>query len=171
MSGYSASRLVKKAKPDPLGLSEPPDAIWVPLQARGSPSAAQRIRIRSEITHRSSPTTECLRSPRARAQRREIGRPPVAMGEVLLSIELLPHKFALDRPAGHGRSEPNTNPSLPEPVGRPDLSMSLLSILNPLFWLRLILSFLLSPVVLLILLVVAAVALTVLGGSVVSRGD
>jgi hypothetical protein len=103
------------------------------------------------------------RAPR-RAQRREVGKPPVAMGEVLLSIELLPQKFALDRPAGHGRAAPNDNPQMAEPAGRPSVGLSLLSLLNPLFWLRLLVGFLLNPIVLLLLVSVASVVGVVLGG-------
>lgn len=40
------------------------------------------------------------------------------MGSILLSIEVLPLAMAETRPAGFGRSDPNSNPFLPQPVGR-----------------------------------------------------
>ena len=39
-------------------------------------------------------------------------------GWLMLSIELVPAAQIKDRPAGHGRSEPNSNPFLPKPTGR-----------------------------------------------------
>ena len=39
-------------------------------------------------------------------------------GELLVSVELVPKSELESRPAGHGRSDPNTNPVLPKPVGR-----------------------------------------------------
>jgi len=39
-------------------------------------------------------------------------------GKVLLSIQLVPAEEAERLPAGKGRREPNTNPTLPKPVGR-----------------------------------------------------
>ena len=39
-------------------------------------------------------------------------------GELLVSVELVPAAELEARPAGHGRSDPNTNPVLPKPVGR-----------------------------------------------------
>ena len=49
----------KKAGADPLGLTDPPDALWVPLQARGSPRHAiaveAYIRIPSEPPPHPSP--------------------------------------------------------------------------------------------------------------------
>jgi hypothetical protein len=50
-----------------------------------------------------------------------------ARGEVELAIELLPAELAAKRPAGDGRSDPNQNPSLPEPD-----RMSLLALASPL---------------------------------------
>ena len=40
--------------------------------------------------------------------------PPV----ILVSVQLVPESKWEELPAGHGRSEPNTNPTLPKPVGR-----------------------------------------------------
>ena len=40
------------------------------------------------------------------------------MGKLLVSIEILPEKVYLGKPAGFGRSDPNMNPRLPAPVGR-----------------------------------------------------
>lgn len=37
---------------------------------------------------------------------------------MLITIEILPKTLADARPAGKGRSEPNTNPFLPPPTGR-----------------------------------------------------
>ncbi len=39
-------------------------------------------------------------------------------GRFLLSIEALPIAIANAMPAGFGRSEPNSNPTLPPPTGR-----------------------------------------------------
>jgi hypothetical protein len=44
-------------------------------------------------------------------------------GKVLTTVELLTLEEALNRPAGYGRKEPNTNPFLPEPV-RPETSFN-----------------------------------------------
>ena len=51
-------------------------------------------------------------------------------GEVFLSMELLPRKAALAKPAGFGRSEPNANPHLPPPVGR----IKWLKMFNPFYF-------------------------------------
>eukprot|EP00633_Aureoumbra_lagunensis_P005480 CAMPEP_0197308502 /NCGR_PEP_ID=MMETSP0891-20130614/6865_1 /TAXON_ID=44058 ORGANISM="Aureoumbra lagunensis, Strain CCMP1510" /NCGR_SAMPLE_ID=MMETSP0891 /ASSEMBLY_ACC=CAM_ASM_000534 /LENGTH=1990 /DNA_ID=CAMNT_0042792899 /DNA_START=20 /DNA_END=5992 /DNA_ORIENTATION=+ len=48
-------------------------------------------------------------------------------GRVAISIEILPEEEAEIRPAGHGRSEPNSNPYLPPTTGR----MALSSFYNP----------------------------------------
>jgi hypothetical protein len=45
------------------------------------------------------------------------------VGNILISVELLPKSLADSRPAGFGRSEPNMNPILPAPVGRVDWRM------------------------------------------------
>jgi hypothetical protein len=52
-------------------------------------------------------------------------RPPkVAQGEVLLSIQLVPVAMRDKLPAGRGRSDPNSNPVLPPPVGRLQFSLN-----------------------------------------------
>jgi hypothetical protein len=58
----------------------------------------------------------------------------VSAGEVLLSIELMPKKTAEsnDYAAGLGRSDPNTNPFLPTPLGRFDPSR----LLDPIYLLQ-----------------------------------
>ena len=45
------------------------------------------------------------------------------VGNILISVELLPKALADSRPAGFGRSEPNMNPTLPAPVGRVNWGM------------------------------------------------
>ena len=40
------------------------------------------------------------------------------MGKILISVELLPKKYADSHPAGLGRSDPNQHPVLPPPIGR-----------------------------------------------------
>ena len=40
------------------------------------------------------------------------------MGEICYSIQIWPKEKALVMPVGAARSEPNTNPYLPPPVGR-----------------------------------------------------
>ena len=40
------------------------------------------------------------------------------MGWLMLSVELVPAAEIEGRPAGHGRSEPSSNPFLPKPNGR-----------------------------------------------------
>ena len=45
-------------------------------------------------------------------------------GWVQLSLELVPKASATAMPAGNGRSEPNDNPRLPEPVGRIEFSLN-----------------------------------------------
>jgi hypothetical protein len=42
----------------------------------------------------------------------------VYMGQLLISMEVMPKAISQSRPAGFGRSEPNMNPYLPKPVGR-----------------------------------------------------
>ena len=49
-----------------------------------------------------------------------------------LSFEILPHKLALAKPAGFGRSAPNSNPTLPPPTGR----INWLKMFNPLYFLK-----------------------------------
>lgn len=115
-----------KEHSDPLGLKDPPDAIWLPLTVRRP------------------------------------GQPIKQMGEVLFSVELLPKVLAAKRPAGYGRSGPNENPTLPDPVGRPDLDP--MKMLNPLYWLRLVLSTLVTPELLGAILVVAMLAALFFGG-------
>jgi hypothetical protein len=56
----------------------------------------------------------------------------VKIGRMLVSMELLPMEDARQKPAGFGRSEPNTNPPMPDPEGRPDP----LKMLNPLYALK-----------------------------------
>jgi len=41
------------------------------------------------------------------------------IGKILVSCEILPKEVAETRPAGFGRNEPNSNPELAEPWGRP----------------------------------------------------
>jgi hypothetical protein len=57
--------------------------------------------------------------------RRKDGADVETVGELLVSIELLPNALAQTLEAGSGRSEPNTNPELPPPVGRFDPSKAL----------------------------------------------
>jgi hypothetical protein len=57
---------------------------------------------------------------------------------------------------------------MPAPIGRPDLS--LLSMLNPIFWIRLILGFLLNPTVLALLLVLLFAAGGFFGGPYIQVG-
>lgn len=45
-------------------------------------------------------------------------------GQLRISMELLPKALADERPAGRGREEPNQFPTLPEPVGRAQLSLN-----------------------------------------------
>ena len=40
------------------------------------------------------------------------------MGEICVSIQILPKKVAKTKPAGRGRAAPNTHPYLPPPLGR-----------------------------------------------------
>eukprot|EP00941_MAST-03F_sp_MAST-3F-sp1_P004856 g4856.t1 len=42
----------------------------------------------------------------------------VYMGQLLVSMEVMPKAVAASRPVGFGRAEPNMNPYLPRPVGR-----------------------------------------------------
>ena len=39
-------------------------------------------------------------------------------GKLLVSVQLVPDDLVPHLPAGRGRSDPNTNPTLPKPVGR-----------------------------------------------------
>lgn len=48
---------------------------------------------------------------------------------LLLSIQLVPAADAERLPAGHGRSEPNSNPVLPKPVGRLKLTLNPISMM------------------------------------------
>jgi len=43
---------------------------------------------------------------------------PGCQGKLQVSIEIMPGATAAQLPAGLGRSDPNTNPTLPEPPGR-----------------------------------------------------
>ena len=52
------------------------------------------------------------------SKRRAAGAEP--WGAVLIGVEVLPKSKVEKRPAGSGRSDPNSNPTLPPPVGRPD---------------------------------------------------
>ena len=54
--------------------------------------------------------------------------------KIRLSIELMPMKIAKQLPAGYGRDNPNSNPYLPPPEGRPEFNL-----FNPLKSLRLLL--------------------------------
>lgn len=45
-------------------------------------------------------------------------------GQVMLSIQLVPIDDVERSPAGHGRSEPNSNPPLPKPTGRLTFSLN-----------------------------------------------
>ena len=45
------------------------------------------------------------------------------MGKLCISVEVLPKVIAEAKPAGFGRSQPNTNPTLPPPQGRIKWSM------------------------------------------------
>ncbi len=41
-----------------------------------------------------------------------------SMGKIAISLQIVPEEDALAMPVGLGRSEPNSNPYLPPPVGR-----------------------------------------------------
>eukprot|EP00639_Heterosigma_akashiwo_P002728 CAMPEP_0194586124 /NCGR_PEP_ID=MMETSP0292-20121207/18221_1 /TAXON_ID=39354 /ORGANISM="Heterosigma akashiwo, Strain CCMP2393" /LENGTH=1684 /DNA_ID=CAMNT_0039441823 /DNA_START=144 /DNA_END=5198 /DNA_ORIENTATION=+ len=58
---------------------------------------------------------------------------PRKQGRVLVSCEIMPKEMADALPAGYGRSEPNDNPFLIEPFGRPP---SLKNSLNPIYIIR-----------------------------------
>ena len=45
-------------------------------------------------------------------------------GWLALSIQIMPKDIAEQRPAGHGRDDPNSNPFLPPPVGRLQFSVN-----------------------------------------------
>ena len=51
-------------------------------------------------------------------------------GRLAFSISIMPEDDCESRPAGHGRSEPNDNPKLPEPTGRPSVGFNPFAILN-----------------------------------------
>jgi hypothetical protein len=53
-----------------------------------------------------------------------------SVGEVLLSVEILPKEFADRFPAGTGRKAPNDFPALPEPVGRVHISLNPLKLVG-----------------------------------------
>ena len=55
----------------------------------------------------------------------------VVTGQVLLSIDILPKTICDMQPAGFGRSEPNSNPVLPERVGRMDWTKMYLARSSP----------------------------------------
>ncbi|GMF14931.1 unnamed protein product [Phytophthora fragariaefolia] len=54
------------------------------------------------------------------------------MGEVCISIELVPAENAKKNPVGHGRSSPNNSPHLPPPAGRLSFSLNPFKVLNDL---------------------------------------
>jgi hypothetical protein len=53
-------------------------------------------------------------------QRRQ-GGVTESLGRILVTLEILPKRLAETTPAGFGRAEPNENPRLPPPEGRPDI--------------------------------------------------
>ena len=54
------------------------------------------------------------------------------VGRLLLSIQLVPVEDVKKFPAGKGRSEPNTNPTLPKPVGRLTFTLNPFTMLSQL---------------------------------------
>ena len=84
-------------------------------------------------------------------------------GQVLISVEAVPVEMAKeDLPAGFGRSEPNMNPELPDPVGRMKFS------LNPFYLLNEILGPALCRKIMCFIIFVAVVALLIWGGPFLS---
>ena len=88
--------------------------------------------------------------------RREAGRSPTPTGEVLLSVELVTKSMARDLPVGTGRAEPNRFPELEEPMGRP--SVSWIDMVNPVYWAKVAVAYLLSPLVFMCAFVIVLVA-------------
>ena len=79
-------------------------------------------------------------------------------GKVLISVQAVPIEIAKDElPAGFGRSEPNMNPELPDPVGRMKFS------LNPLYLLNEILGPALCRKIMCLLVFIAIVAILIWG--------
>lgn len=66
------------------------------------------------------------------------------VGELLLSIEVLPKEVAERYPAGLGRKEPNSYPLLPPPAGRMKLSLNPLSVFRQLIGPRAYIAIMLS---------------------------
>ena len=56
----------------------------------------------------------------------------LSRGSLAITIEILPEDEAGDRPAGHGRTEPNANPYLPPTTGRMSFSYNPLAICSAL---------------------------------------
>ena len=56
-------------------------------------------------------------------QRDEDGNAEV-QGKLLVTVQLVPVELVEKLPAGHGRSDPNSNPKLPKPVGRLKFSIN-----------------------------------------------
>lgn len=54
------------------------------------------------------------------------------MGEVCVSLEIVPHDVAVKNPVGQGRSSPNNSPYLPPPAGRLSFSLNPFKVLNDL---------------------------------------
>jgi hypothetical protein len=83
-------------------------------------------------------------------------------GQVLISVEVVPTMVAKEAPVGLGRSEPNINPQLPEPVGRMKFS------LNPFYLLNEIMGPALCRRVFMICLLIGVIALLIWGGPFLS---
>ena len=59
-------------------------------------------------------------------------REKVVNGKLRIQVDVVPLKDAIDNPVGQAREEPNVNPYLPLPVGRMELSLNPLKMLNQL---------------------------------------
>ena len=83
-------------------------------------------------------------------------------GQVLISVEVVPKIVAEEAPVGLGRSEPNINPQLPDPVGRMKFS------LNPFYLLNEIMGPALCRKVFMTCLFIGIIALLIWGGPFLS---
>ncbi len=83
-------------------------------------------------------------------------------GQVLISVEIVPKVVAEEAPVGLGRSEPNINPQLPDPVGRMKFS------LNPFYLLNEIMGPALCRKVFMTCLFIGLIALLIWGGPFLS---
>jgi len=65
-----------------------------------------------------------MRPAEAREKGRTWGLDGKSPPMLLISVQLVPEQLFEELPCGHGRSEPNTNPVLPKPVGRLSFSLN-----------------------------------------------